>query len=287
MFNEQLTDPITYNADFGINIQKEKVHLVGCCNGLVCILVDRKRFILWNPTTKKSNKLPNFDHKMNHASITKYGFGFDELNDDYKVFGLLSVFCTSGKYLPIRKVYSLRTNSWEVVLEGRDASPFDGAGTFASGKLHWDICSAYINGIASFDLNSKVYGVIEPPNYSKNEFSQRVGVLKGCLSVHSFRRKSHVDIWVMKEYGVKESWDKVATVPYYQGPRDCSLPTPLTIGPNGEVLLIHKSTFLIYNPKGNVFRIPQITDAATLNFLDFGVYVESLVSVVPDVKQEN
>lgn len=34
------------------------------------------------------------------------------------------------------------------------------------------------------------------------------GVLRGCLSISHFGECDHVDIWVMNEYGIKESWTK-------------------------------------------------------------------------------
>ncbi|KAL8544496.1 hypothetical protein ACS0TY_004894 [Phlomoides rotata] len=280
LFNDPFTNSITCNVDLGINFQRpmESVYLVGSCNGLVCILLDRRRFVLWNPTTRMLKNLPPFDNKMRHGSITKYGFGFDELNDDYRVFGLLSVFCVSGAYFPIRKVYSLRANSWKVV-EGKDASPFDEKGFHVSGKLHWNIRYAQKCGIASFDLNTMVCGVVELPFFTELSHKLGVGVLKGCLSVHYYHRKTHVNIWLMKEYGVRDSWEKVVTVPYYHDPRENPLPTPFAIGPNGEVLLHNGDTFIIYNPKSNVFRLPQIIEHA--RFLNLDNYIESLAPIVP------
>ncbi|KAL8544514.1 hypothetical protein ACS0TY_004907 [Phlomoides rotata] len=278
LFSEPFTEPVSCNADLGINFERDLFCLVGICNGVVCILVDERRFILWNPATRKSNYLPDFHTNLTwNAAITKYGFGFDDLDDDFKVFGILSLISESGEHFTISKVYSLRTNSWEVV-EGRDASPFEEGGTYVNGKLHWVIPNSVV---ASFDMNSHVYGMVELPRYSKEEFKQRVGVLKGCLTAYCFHRETHIDVWLMKEYGVKESWLKVATIPYYHGPRDFAYATPFAIFPNGEVLVIYAtSAILFYDPKGNMFRRPQITGDA--EFLELGMYVESLASVVPD-----
>ncbi|KAL8509821.1 hypothetical protein ACS0TY_016878 [Phlomoides rotata] len=134
LFNEPFTDSIDYTAAHGLNVQTGEIDLVGCCNGLVCILLDFTRFIVWNPTTKKSRNLPDFVNKQKHGLILKHGFGFDELNDDFKVFGSLHFYATDGTLHTTGKVYSLRSNSWKVV--EHSVSSLDGAGVYVSGKLH-------------------------------------------------------------------------------------------------------------------------------------------------------
>ncbi|KAL8544505.1 hypothetical protein ACS0TY_004901 [Phlomoides rotata] len=178
LFNEPLSDQIPYDAGFDMN----SISLVGICNGVVCILFDELQFILWNPATKKSNFLPDFDNemKLKKRLITKYGFGYDELNDDYKVFGVLYEFFELGMRFAVRKVYSLRTNSWNVI-EGKDDIPFGEGGKYVSGKLHWG--SRFLANkrvIVSSDLNSFEYGVVELPSFVMGD-EHRLGVVGGCL----------------------------------------------------------------------------------------------------------
>ncbi|KAL8544493.1 hypothetical protein ACS0TY_004890 [Phlomoides rotata] len=231
LFNEPFTDSIDYT-----DVQRaEMIYLVGCCNGLVCILLDLTTFILWNPATKKSMNLPHFDNnKLMHGSIMKYGFGFDELNDDFKVFGSRHLYATDGTRHTIGKDYSLRSNSWTL---------------YVNGKLHWEKHDK--REIVSFDLSSHVSRVVElPSSYSdvRFRFMSSLGVHKGCLITHAFHPNTHFDIWVMKEYGAKESWDKVTTVLYFDDPHGYSV----AIAPNGDILLNYDSSFAIYNPKSNV-----------------------------------
>ncbi|KAL8505458.1 hypothetical protein ACS0TY_016632 [Phlomoides rotata] len=277
LFNEPYTDSIDYTAARGIDVQTDEIDLVGCCNGLVCILLDLTRFILWNPTTKKSRNLPDFDNKLKHGAILKHGFGFDELNDDLKVFGSLHFYETDGTLHTSSKVYSLRSNSWKGDEdEDEDSVYVTGkcAGVYVSGKLHWqkqDKCE-----IVTFDLSSHVFGVIELPSYLGFRYTSSLGVHKGCLiAVALHPTYKHLDIWLMKEYGVKDSWDKVITVLNYNDSR------VFVVGPNGDVLLSYGSALAaIYNPKCNVLRYPEIINYSS--FFETGIYIETLASVDPD-----
>ncbi|KAL8544503.1 hypothetical protein ACS0TY_004899 [Phlomoides rotata] len=282
-FDMPFTDLIPCNADVGV-FKFESLRLVGSCDGILCLLMKKKRFMLWNPTTKMSNNLPDFDNEMKSVRIKTYGFGFDESNNDYKVFGLSK---SRSSDVSIGKVYSLRTNSWEVI-EEMDDSPGNGAGVYAIGKLHWcRVDLDYNYDIVSFDLSSHVYGVVELPSYPpKSKIMHTLGVIGGCLSVHIIQTNLDLYIWVMKEYGMKESWDKVACAPCTKGWIPCPTPIPIAISTNGEVLLTYeKEYFHIYNPKCGVYRRTHV--AGCRLFLYLGFYIESLASVAPNGEQES
>ncbi|KAG8390674.1 hypothetical protein BUALT_Bualt01G0108200 [Buddleja alternifolia] len=288
-----LYNPITYAVDFDYPMKnpKNSVRIVGCCNGLVCIAINGKYFFLWNPSTKQHKKLPDVDGKMkNDLFITKYGFGYDECNDDYKVVGIVSGFFSVGRFETMVKVYSLRTNSWKKIEVFKDGLPFDINGKFVSGKLHWGRRNGSNSkwDVVYFDLDSEICGTVEQPSYVEGGFSPSLGVLGECLCVLCDFPETSVDVWVLKRYGVKESWDKVVTVPYslrdpWKGPYS----TPLFIGPKGEVFLVYGSSFVMYDPKDNWFKRPDMVDFGA--FLEADVYVESLVSLVPngELKAQN
>ena len=56
--------------------------------------MDSKYLYLWNPSTGKSKKLPDLKVKLKKrypkCCLFRFGFGYDEKNDDYKVVG---IFC--------------------------------------------------------------------------------------------------------------------------------------------------------------------------------------------------
>ncbi|KAL2227812.1 F-box/kelch-repeat protein At3g23880-like [Sesamum indicum] len=278
LLNEPVTDAFVfddpmYNPDYSIRI-------VGCCNGVICILIDRKRFFLWNPSTRMSKKLPDIDDKLKHGDITKFGFGVDG-SGDYKVFAVLSVFWITGKYQATGNVYSLKTNSWRRIKD-RDEVSFDEGGKFVSGKLHWGKKSGRDLrwDIVSFDLEREVYGVVEQPSYRQGGFKPSLGVLDGCLCVLCDYCDNCLDVWLLKEYGVSESWSKVLTIPY---PRDGwagPFSTPLFIGPERAILVVNGFIFVVYCPKDNQLSSARIVNSDDIHGAE--VYVESLVSLVSD-----
>ncbi|KAL8535109.1 hypothetical protein ACS0TY_010938 [Phlomoides rotata] len=103
--------------------------------------------------------------------------------------------------------------------------------------------------------------MVEQPSYPKGDSFPALGVIDGCFSViivlcNDGFQECYFDVWVMKEYGVKESWVKVVTIPNFR----CSVYSigeklmSFSSGPNVEILVIHSSTFVVYYSKGNMAR---------------------------------
>ncbi|KAL3506362.1 hypothetical protein ACH5RR_031744 [Cinchona calisaya] len=80
-------------------------------------------------------------------------------------------------------------------------------------------------------------------------------VLEGCLYVASDYERTSVAVWVMKEYGVRDSWIKVVSVPYLGGPNEYWQSTSVCLSRNGEILLILGLPLVLYSPKSSTFRI--------------------------------
>ncbi|GKC37182.1 hypothetical protein Tco_1049566, partial [Tanacetum coccineum] len=74
-----------------------------------------------------------------------------------------------------------------------------------------------------------------------------LGVLEKWLCVLCNYDGCRVDVWVMKVYGLKDSWTKLVSIPY---PNDCVwLPfvVPLCISNDGKVLLRFGSKLVVYD----------------------------------------
>ncbi|KAL0403429.1 UNVERIFIED_CONTAM: putative F-box protein [Sesamum radiatum] len=257
--NSLLSEPVADAVDFDYPMKNpnNSVRVVGCCNGLVCIAINGKHF--------------------------SCGTHLRESTRNCLVLGIFSGFCTAGRYESRVKVYSLRANSWKRILVFKDGLPFDDTGKFVSGKLHWGRRVGFNSRweIVSFDLGSEVCGTVEQPRYVEGGFSPSLGVLGGSLCVLCDFPKTSVDVWILREYGNRDSWDKLVTVPYDLGdPWKGPYSTPLCRGAKGEILLVYGSSFIVYDQKDNALHRPKITNFAT--FLEADVYVESLVSLVPD-----
>ncbi|KAL8526723.1 hypothetical protein ACS0TY_015792 [Phlomoides rotata] len=222
-------------------------NLVGCCNGLVCILLDIKTFILWNPSTRTSKEFPDGRPSGKNAICWKYGFGYDESSDDYKVFSTITMLPTDNKRHYIDIVYSLNNNSWKTL---KDYYDYYGVGRYANGSLHW---VDHDMRIISFDLKSEVF----------------------------------IEIWVMKKYGVKESWVRVAILPNISILLKRSFVRLFRYGPDSDILLFFESSIVLYSSTDGVHWHPKkATKIDSKRMWEADFYTESLVSLASDDEQE-
>ncbi|EYU39786.1 hypothetical protein ABFS82_06G173000 [Erythranthe guttata] len=276
LFSGLVTDAVS--VDFPFPISVATVCVRGTCNGLVCIVISMKHIFLWNPSTRKFKQLPDATDDRLTMFVINYGFGYDESNDDYKV---LVVF-NGGRDGAIVKIYSCTTNSWKRIEAFEDGLPFNETGRFVSGNLHWS--RRRVNesdskwDIVSFDLASEICGNVAQPIYVDGDFAPWFRPFGDCLCVFYDHPGIGVDVWVMKEYGVSESWAKIVTVPYLHDPGQGRFSKPFCIGPKGEILVECLRSFMIYSPKDKRSRLAEIRSASP--FLEADVYCESLVSLV-------
>lgn len=249
------------------------VLIVGSCNGIVCVYIFGEIFF-WNPSIKKSRKLPNFGPKLEGNGLVLYVYGYDESDDDYKVFRFLTSEDVSGRNEKIWvDVYSRNTDSWrrienfEGVLSGQGVY-------FVRGKLHWTLGTG-VEKIVSFDLGNETYGAVELPKCEGGYFDLTLGELGGCLSVLCFYENRRVDVWIMREYGVKESWTKVVLVPVVNDLGYEMFHKTIFLAKNSQILLHFGNGLAIYNPNCNSITYPHITKFKAL--LEVHMHVESLV----------
>lgn len=263
------------------------VSYVGDCNGVICITIGERDLFLWNPAIKKSEKFPNLDiglndddedEEENEDDDDKYyvvfGFGYDEVNDDYIV---VSIVCLIGYlYRPTGevKVYmcSMKNKFWRRIGNFQGGYPLQGYnGVFVNGKLHWAVYEGVCGSIVSLDLATESYGMVEEPMYEKG--TTKLGVFEECLCLLIFKSTpAQAEVWVMKEYGVKESWTKVLAIKC--NPLMNFMSTPLCVLPNGEYLLVLRRELGLYNPEDNTFK--QLKDFVGTIYMA-SLYVESLV----------
>ncbi|KAM3396553.1 hypothetical protein P3S68_000065 [Capsicum galapagoense] len=121
---------------------------------------------------------------------------------------------------------------------------------FGNGKLHWDMGREKKN-IVSFDLANEKWDKVEKPySYGVGETESSVRTMGSDLCVFTDYKQTHFCIWVMKEYGVKQSWIKKYTIRY----------------PNA---------FMIDNSKDDSYRCTNVTNRESNH--DLRIYIESLV----------
>ncbi|XP_059289164.1 F-box protein At3g07870-like [Lycium ferocissimum] len=218
--------------------------VVGSCQGLLYIYesLRSKGLYVYNPFTGDYKELPKFREKS-----LDFGFGFSPAINEYKVIRIIHY----GHWLP-RK---------------RDIQ----------GKMHWVALFGNYLGrndrlIVSFDLADEVFREVPIVDFGVdpriNKF--HLAVLGGCLAVaitlpHHTGRE--LEIWVMREYNVKESWVKEFKIgAYTPNPNSVTqhwqpLLKVLCLLNNGKLLLEYNylpykySGYLIsYDPQSGVFR---------------------------------
>ncbi|CDP17261.1 unnamed protein product [Coffea canephora] len=193
-----------------------KTEILGSCNGLLCLMNTEEDIILWNPSTRRYQKLPLTETELPGEGI--YGFGYDCVSDDYQVVKIVQFYGVSSDTFDSEvKIYSLRSNSWKRIQDFPYYLRYRRVyGMLANGVLHWLVTrnpkSYTAVLIAAFDLATEEYRLVPQPIESDKNFHMNVEVLGGCLCVLCNYYLDHVDIWVMKDYGVKESWTKLISI---------------------------------------------------------------------------
>ncbi|XP_006358426.1 F-box/kelch-repeat protein At3g23880-like [Solanum tuberosum] len=270
------------------------VYIVGSVNGLICFVSREKELFLWNPSIRKYKKLPNPKTKTTFGYCIKqsYGFGYDEFHDDYNI---VVIFARYDFSLPIEvKRYSLKSDSWRTVDNCASMVPLQQSGRFVDGKLHWNtiigpkLCMK--RSIISIDLADGKWGEMELPCYWKGARGVvlSLGVLGSNLSVLCDCDDPYMlDVWLMKEYGVKESWTKMFTI---KMPDDQLVygylgQIRLHLASGSEILVVFGSTFMIYNLKGDPLRSSKVINSN--NWDEAEIYIESLVCPFSEVGTED
>ncbi|XP_076891823.1 F-box/kelch-repeat protein At3g23880-like [Bidens hawaiensis] len=256
----------------------------GSCNGLLCMNVGNGVLFIWNPSTRNSYRLPPSGCDKMQIGYVVYGFGYQQSTDDYKVVELSCYETDSIKHETLFKIYSLKSGNWKKVGVYPHRYSFFGSGNYCNGVLHWAAMkdfasSSYTWFILSLDLATETFGEVLQPVYDEGDKELALGSLKEWLCVLCNYRGIRTDVWVMKVYGVADSWTKLVSIPCLTDPGRDRLFMPLCISnDDGKFLLKFGWTKLIvYDSKNNSFSEIQNSDRC----LEACTFVESLVSPMP------
>ncbi|KAK4366449.1 hypothetical protein RND71_014329 [Anisodus tanguticus] len=183
--NKNKEDTHPFDLDYPNKNASKDISIVGSCNGLIFFAHYSEYSLLWNPTIRKYKNLP--DLGLDGRKVMPY-----------MVLDMMS------SVMIIRKM------------------KLDASGLFVNRKLHWDTIIAGPNlsyvrtdrNIISFGLATEKWEKMEKPFYGVGESDLCVGTLGSDLCVYSDDKGTHLGAWIMKEYGVKESWIKIFTIRY-------------------------------------------------------------------------
>ncbi|XP_004301514.1 PREDICTED: F-box protein CPR30-like [Fragaria vesca subsp. vesca] len=235
------------------------------------------------------------------------GFGYDAHSNDYKILRVVTDFTTNVDCDSVNvvfgvvnfadddrlittfvQVYSLASGSWKSLSDSVIPVDLEGGGTgdfaFVNDTLHKLEArfseDEYYNDedmvIRTFNLSTEEFGEMMEPE----------ALIQGCSSIarygdtlafsdnynNSLRDRGCCDIWVMRQYGVAESWTKffkihvdLARIYGFKRCADLVLEEKISFGP---------SRMILYNPKSNQYSVLG-TVGHRYYFMDS--FVESLV----------
>ncbi|KAI8530502.1 hypothetical protein RHMOL_Rhmol11G0064200 [Rhododendron molle] len=276
----QITHHPLWCQDYG-------THVWGSCDGLLCMSNTLDTLVLWNPSTRRSRRLPyasiEFQNLSRYYESRVYGFGYDRVSRDYKVVRIVVLKGIDDGCFDFEvKVYSVRSNSWHRAKKfPRYPNLQRAGGVLAGGVLHWVVTTepeAFNPGlIIGFDLGREEFKLVPQPVYSDGNFFMDLQSLGGCLSLICNYYLDRVDIWVMKEYGVNESWSKLISIvqPGVIGPFQYVM--PIAYSQSGEEILLEQDTrrFLWYNLEREAIK--NVRMRSLRGFSQVEMWVGSLV----------
>lgn len=288
---------ITKVADFS----PVRIKVLSSCDGLLLVpLVDGSNFLL-NPSTREYKALPTLPFALGPRREffrCVYGFGYDSFTDDYKV--LIIVYCETEyesrteRGITVGAIYSLKTNLWRRIQDTNYFLWTISCGVFFNGCIHflcWKSTGSFL--IVAFNLSDEIFREVPlPASFCELEaLDYRVAVFGGCLCLvddlclvdePSYYRNKTSEFWMMKEYGVSESWTKL--------PIDMPGVELLCLLTEDEYMLKTKDKRLdgVFGGKVVVYNIKNETLSSMVvhgfpKELKFGsTYVESLVCPNPE-----
>ncbi|MED6118688.1 hypothetical protein PIB30_005160 [Stylosanthes scabra] len=214
--------------------------ILGSCNGLVYLHHLQSNCIyLWNPWTGFGSHWM----RIEASSLSYFGFGYDHVHDKYK-------FVTVDTQA-LTLIYTFGSNSWNigpnfpyptVGLSGYIGKFLNGTGT-----LNWMAKVKEKNWvILSFDLANETFRQVSLPTLyggGDNSCDPELQILRNCLCFSIDHRDIIFDVWMMKDYGVWESWTLISRVNLWRHSNSYPL-TPLFISENDVLLLMLPDTRL-------------------------------------------
>lgn len=288
------------------NLPNIEFDYVNSCNGLLCLCEPGTEDPIYvcNPILGEYITLPKVKKDV---SIVGAGFGFSLETKEYKVVRVFQIMGTD----PIKReihdhyeaeIYVLGTGSWRSLGKvPHTINVLMSFNTFVNGALHWHVSEHDTpDFIRAFDFGSEQFRVVPEPSLFfdqwEKEFvdsqafidSMHLGVLLGCLSICDFTESDRVEIWVMNEYGIKESWTRnfvIENLPFerWHGADNYD---PIMILDSGEILMLFNwSSLITYDPKEEVFK--YLSTYGVESWFEAFAHIPSCISLREAAKGEN
>lgn len=233
-----------------------------------------------NPIIGEFLTLPRPSSKINGRFVC--GFGFSPSSKVYKLV-MVSIPSKGSDDEVEVMVLTVGFGIWRSI--GSSVYPRwsqSSSGVYLNGLVHWIFGIGPLQAsrvICAFDVESERFEELPlpPSSFRLGRAELELGVLKGCLTVNVCY-KNQINVWVMKEYGVKESWSKEYKIKDKIGRTFRShpnVPRVLKCTEEGQVLLFFKHELQAHTlgTRGlvrlEVDRIPSVVHGACVHIPSF------------------
>ncbi|PIA51108.1 hypothetical protein AQUCO_01100144v1 [Aquilegia coerulea] len=173
-------------------------------------------YYICNTITQEHVILPTLPPQLITDHVGLHGFGYDSDTDTYKV---IRIYPTSS--ISSAEVCTLGLGKWRRIEDVPSFRNYSPVCEFVNGSLHWLTFDKNHNMvIVSFNLSTEKFGIIPSPHVANTNI-RSIGVLEDCPRIVSLTYNRDLindgiisdhdfimELWVMKNYGVQESWTK-------------------------------------------------------------------------------
>lgn len=219
----------------------------GSIDGLICLWDLWNGTYIINPIANECMTLPQAHSSLSYTNLAviSYGFGVSKGANEYKVIRICDLNASGSETQVEIEVYTLGTNRWRT-LQPQDhynnVGHYMTSGFFFDGRLHWiNVCGRC--ELFVFELDKETFNLFPSPPPVYEHQAEKInhstlGVLKGCLSQYCWYPSFQFSVWVMREYGIKDSWYKAFTLKDTNIAPQLSDPLCLIDGPKGGLLIV-------------------------------------------------
>ncbi|KAF7831493.1 F-box protein interaction domain protein [Senna tora] len=277
-----------------------KFAVVNSCMGLLCLCnpMDRNPVVVCNPVTGEFLRLP--EACKNLIGTFDCGFGYHEKTREFKV---IRVYTTNAQdptnaqnrlfHRRVAEMHTLGTGNWKSVDIGIAPSGLRFPAS-VNGALHWLVSFSFgmRESIVRFNFELEKFERFPSPPCLLNghgvmEFEDiSIGELNGCLYVCGIFDSCWINLWMMEEYGVEDSWTKIYTIDFgsnYFWPYGSYL--PLKLFNKGAAILMYNSKYCLlfyHERRGSGYKYLTVR-GTRFNFEAFA-HIPSLISLKDVVK---
>ncbi|XP_059450991.1 F-box protein At3g07870-like [Corylus avellana] len=244
--------------------------IVGSCNGLLCLFdyFAGGDIFVWNPATSELKALPGA------SRADTVSFGFDHKRNEFKVMRIRYVMDREPPVLSLNRVadvYSLRSGgSWRNLTVDGEVPDSNTPNSRCRWAYAYGVCfwwtsrRAEDEKIIAFDVSEEVFRTTPLPDASvlgRRSYVRALTVLNESVAMLVVRNESKwegksFDLWVLLEFGVKESWTQLLRIEAFPG-----LEWPLGFWKNGELFMEnHEGQLVYYDPFTNTVTKVEVGD---------------------------